>query len=93
MQQANSLMEILQQQPNADAKVEVLAQLLSTQITAALNGLLTVVSAVDQMPGVDREAIRRDLNELKTLATSDVDRHLYNQTIDLIASRLSPEQQ
>ncbi|WP_414155737.1 hypothetical protein [Pseudomonas sp. BNK-43-a] len=92
MQQANSLMEILQLQPDADAKVEVLAKIVSTQITATLNGLLTVVSAVDQVPGVDRESIRRDLNELKSLATADVDRHLYNQTIDLIASRLSPEQ-
>lgn len=94
MKQANSLIEILRLQPNPDAKIEVLAELLSTQITATLNGLLTVISAVDKIPGLDRDAVRRDLEELKVLGlTADVDQRMYGQTIDLIASRLSSAQQ
>ena len=93
MKQANSLIEIIRQQATTDEKIEVLAGLLSTQITATLNSLLTVVSAVDKVPGLDREAVRRDLEELKVLGlTADVDHHLYAQTIDLVASRLSHDE-
>lgn len=90
MEPANSMLEIIRQRPSADEKVEVLANILSTQLTAILNSLLTMLTALDKTPGFDREALRRDLEEIKALGvTCDVDQRLYGQTIDLIASRVN----
>lgn len=89
MTTANSLIEAIRQKPDADAKVEELAVVLGTQVLALFNALLSVIGTVDETPGFNRESLRRDLEELKTLGLSDgIDRNLYAHTIDLCISRL-----
>ena len=74
-----------------DKKFEYVVMALSTVSMAQSNAILSVLSALDNAQGIDKAALRKDLEGLKSELpiSNDLIPGVYTQLIDLFLTRLN----
>lgn len=85
------LIEAVQGTGDIDKKFEYVVVSLSTANAANTNVLLTLLDVLDKSPGLDKEALKDQLQELRGAppVSADINGPLHSQIIDMFLSRLT----
>jgi hypothetical protein len=72
-----------------DQRLQALEQAVNTLPSAILNALLAVVTALNKQDSIDKAALHKDLEELKSVQIENGNHAQYQQIISLVQSRVS----
>jgi hypothetical protein len=72
-----------------DERLHALEQAVNTYPTAILNALLAVLTAVNAQNGVDKAALRAELEEVKGIHIPNGNQQQYAQMLDMVIARLN----
>lgn len=72
-----------------DQRLHAVEQALNTYPSAILNALLALTSAIDKQSSIDKEALKKELEELKSVHIENGNQAQYQQVISLVQSRIS----
>ena len=72
-----------------DQRLQALEQAANSIPSAILNALLAVVTALNNQDSIDKAALHKDLEELKSVQIENGNPAAYQQIISLVQSRIS----
>lgn len=72
-----------------DQRLQALEQAMNSIPSAVLNALLAVVSALNKQDTIDKAALKRELEELKSVHIENGNSAAYQDIISLVQSRIS----
>ncbi|WP_080224014.1 hypothetical protein [Pseudomonas syringae] len=73
----------------ADQRLTALEQATNSLLSASTNALSAIVKTVSQLESVDRETLREDLEQLKTVQIQNGNQAIYSEFLSIVQSNIS----